>query len=167
MKEFFDCLDKDRNKLGYSKVRGSALLENEYNQGIEVYIVNDSKLLMTKRSSSKSHPNMWEVPGGCSILDESSIDTALREMKEELGITFIKDDLTLLDTSIYKKMFVDMYISNKYINIDEVVLEKEEVSEIKFVSNKELNKMINDKQVVESVVNRYNLIRNKLKMEDN
>ncbi len=162
MIEYFDCLDKDRNKLGYRKVRGSTLLENEYNQGIEVYIVNDSKLLMTKRSSSKSHPNMWEVPGGCSKTSESSMDTALREIQEEIGITFKEFDLTLLDTSLYKKMFVDMYFSNKKINIDEVILEKEEVSDIKFVSNSELDKMINDKQVVESVVDRYNLIKEKI-----
>ena len=29
MKEYFDVLDKNRNKLGYTKERGESLLDNE------------------------------------------------------------------------------------------------------------------------------------------
>lgn len=36
--EYFDVLDKNRNKKYYIKQRNSPLLEDEYNQGTEIYI---------------------------------------------------------------------------------------------------------------------------------
>lgn len=76
--EFFDVINKDRVSLGYTKQRSTALTENEYNQGIEIWIINNNSILLTKRSLNKSHPGKWEVPGGCSITGETSIETAIR-----------------------------------------------------------------------------------------
>lgn len=157
--ELFDVYDSNRKALGYTKVRGDKLLDNEHNMGIETWIINNHKLLMTKRSLEKSHPGMWEVPGGCSQAGESSIDTLTREMKEEINLD-IKDNYKLLDTVIYKKMFVDIYTSNIKVDLDKVSLQKEEVSDIKFFSKEEFLNMKDD--IVESVFNRYEVIKDRL-----
>jgi len=157
--ELFDVYDSNRNLLGYSKARGDKLLDNEYNMGIETWIINDHKLLMTKRSLEKSHPGKWEVPGGCSQIGESSIDTLTRELKEEVNID-IKDNYKLLDTVMYKKMFVDIYTSNIKVDLDKVSLQKEEVSDIKFFTKEEFLNMKDE--IVESVFNRYEVIKDKL-----
>ena len=107
--EFFDVVNKDRKPLGYTKQRGLKLEEYEYNVGVEIWIFNDNKLLITRRSLNKSHPLEWEVPGGCSKSGETSIDTIIRETKEEIGISINTDDCYLIDTTIYKKQFVDIY----------------------------------------------------------
>ena len=57
--EYFDVYDKNRIPLNYKKVRGEVLLENEFNTGVEVWITNDNKILMTKRSLLKSHHGQW------------------------------------------------------------------------------------------------------------
>ena len=64
--EYFDVLSKTRQKLNYIKSRESKFESNEYNQGSELWILNNNKLLITKRSMKKSHPGEWETPGGCS-----------------------------------------------------------------------------------------------------
>ena len=161
--EFFDVVDKNRKRLGYTKLRGEKLEENEYNVGVEIWIFNDKKLLMTRRSLNKSHPNEWEVPGGCSKKGETSIDTLTREIKEEIGISIKEDNYELLDTEIYKKQFVDIYKSNILINLDEIILQTDEVSDIKFVTKSEFLKMAENNEIVKSVYDRYGIIKNKLK----
>ena len=42
--ELFDVVDKNRNKLGYTKIRGEKLEDKEYNTGVEIWIINDNKL---------------------------------------------------------------------------------------------------------------------------
>ena len=162
--EYFDVLDKNRKPLGYTKKRGEELKENEYNTGIEIWIFNDKKLLLTQRSIEKSHPLEWEVPGGCSQKGETSIDTLEREVKEEIGVD-INNEYKLLGTELYKKQFVDMYKSNIKVDLSKVKLQAEEVSDIKFVTKEEFLEMAKNDKIVKSVYNRYNVIKNKLKKD--
>ena len=158
--ELFDVYDKNRNNLGYTKMRGETLLDNEYNVGVEIWIINDNKLLMTQRSINKSHSGKWEVPGGCSLTNETSIDTIKRELKEEVGIT-IKDYI-LLDTSIYKKQFVDIYTSNELINMNDIHLQESEVSAIEFITKKDFLGKARNHEIVDSVFQRYEIIKDKI-----
>ena len=56
--EYFDVVDKNRISLGYKKVRGETLKDNEFNVGVEMWIINDNSILMTRRSKNKSYPGM-------------------------------------------------------------------------------------------------------------
>lgn len=159
--EYYDVFDKNRNSLNYKKLRGSIMQDHEYNQGVEILIFNNNRLLITKRSLNKSHPLMWEVPGGCSQTCESSRDTLIREIKEEIGVD-LNNRFRLLDTQIYKKQFVDIYISDILIELDKVKLEKDEVCDIMLVTKNEFLEMINNNLIVPGVVNRFNNIKDKL-----
>ena len=163
--ERFDVLDKDRKHLGYTKVRGEKLDDNEYNVGIELWIFNNGKLLMTQRSMQKSHPGEWEVPGGCSQTNESSFDTLVREASEEIGLTVHKEDFELIDTQIYKKQFVDIYKSNIPVDLDKIILQDEEVSAVKFATKDEFLKMASNNEIVKSVYSRYENIAGKLEKD--
>jgi 8-oxo-dGTP pyrophosphatase MutT (NUDIX family) len=46
-------------------------------------------------------PNVWQLPGGGMKIGESSIDTARREMEEELGLTEQDYKLKLLSDTVY------------------------------------------------------------------
>ncbi len=161
--EIFDVYNVQRELLGYTKIRGSILEENEYNMGTEIWIFNNKKLLMSQRSLNKSHPGKWEVPGGCSQSGESSSNTLKRELKEELNIEITDSEFNLIDTVIYKKQFVDIYISNKPINIKNIKLQEEEIKDAKFVTKKEFIEMINNNEIVSSVYERYKKIEDKIK----
>ena len=152
--EYFDVLDRDRILQNYSKKRGTKLLMNEYNQGAEIYIVFNNKILVTQRSKTKSHPNMWEVPGGCSIKGETTRQTIVREIKEEIGLNLDENHLKLLNTSIYKNMFIDIFLYNDKIELDE-----EEVNDFRLVSKDEINTLIKENKMVTSVGERYNIVK--------
>ena len=163
--ETFDVIDRKRKFLGYTKHRGEQLEDDEYNVGIEAWIFNNKKLLMTRRSFRKSHPGEWEVPGGCSVSGENSTDTLIREISEEIGIVPDKANYELLDTVIYKKQFVDIYKSNKVIDLNEITLQEDEVCDVKYVTKNEFLKMASNGEIVKSVYNRYNIIKDKLKKD--
>ena len=85
--EYWDLYDKDRNKLNKKKARGSILKDDEYHLVINAWIKNENdEFLITQRAATKSHPLMWECTGGSALAGETSVDAALREIKEELGI---------------------------------------------------------------------------------
>lgn len=163
--EYFDVLDQNRISLNYKKLRGETLNPEEFNAGIEMWIVNNNSILMTQRSMNKSHPGQWEVPGGCCQAGESVIDTVKRELSEEIEIEFSQDEFKLIGTELYKKQFVDVFYSEKQIKLQETSLQTEEVKNIKFVSKKDFNKMKNNNEIVPSVLNRFNLFKTKLNLD--
>lgn len=160
--EYFDVVDINRKNLNYTKNRGDKLLDNEYNVGVELWCFNNKSLLLTQRSKNKSHPLKWEVPGGCSQARESSTDTLIREINEEIGAKLKDNEFIYLDTKLYKKQFVDIYKTDKKIDISNIELQEDEVCNIKFVNKKEFEKMIQNSQIVPSVINRYELIKDKI-----
>lgn len=82
-----------------------------------------------------------------------------REIKEEIGVN-LNDDFNLIDTQLRKQQFIDIYTTNQIIK--KVTLQKEEVSDYKFVTKDEFNKMINDNEIVPAIIDRYNMIKNRV-----
>ncbi len=152
--ELVDIYDKDRKPLGYTKVRGEELLDNEYIQGVELWNFYNKKLLLTQRAVNKSHPGEWEVPGGCSQASESSDDSINREILEEVGYK-LNNNYILIGSSLYKHNFVDLYKINIDIDINNCILQDEEVSGIKYVTKEEFLKLNSENKIVKSVFNRY------------
>ena len=70
----------------------------------------------------------------------------------------------MIATQLYKKQFVDIFRTQKKINIRDIKLQLEEVQDVKFVDKDEFYKMIENDEIVLSVLQRYNLIKNKLEL---
>ena len=72
-----------------------------------------NEILISKRAEDKkAYPLMWECNGGAIIVGETSLQGMLREIKEELGLTFKKNEAILF--KIIKKEYNDcLEIINK------------------------------------------------------
>lgn len=53
---------------------------------IAAVIKRDDRLLVCQRPPHKRHGGLWEFPGGKQETGESDLDTARRELHEELGV---------------------------------------------------------------------------------
>lgn len=86
--EKWDLYDRNRNIIG-EHIRGEELPDNGYHLVVHVWIKNSKgQYLIAQRSASrKQNPLMWECQGGSVLQGESSIQGAVREAKEEVGIT--------------------------------------------------------------------------------
>ena len=161
--EYFDVVDINRNKINKILPRGSKLNPNEFNVGIEVWITNSyNQLLLTQRSSLKSHPLQWECPGGCLISGETSKQAVIREIKEEIGLDISTENFKFITTSLYKYQFIDIYTIKIDIDSNKLCFQEDEVVDAKWVSISDFLVLHSKNQIVPSVYQRYNLIKEKL-----
>lgn len=62
------------------------------------YCTWEDKLLLVKRQPFKSQGNKWGVPGGKLELNESPLEAAIRETREEVGIHLPFDQVFKIKT---------------------------------------------------------------------
>lgn len=86
--EIWDLYDRDRRRTGKTHIRGELIPAGYYHLAVHVWIRNSKgEYLISKRSDGKkSYPGFWECTGGSALVGEESIDAALRECKEEVGV---------------------------------------------------------------------------------
>lgn len=98
----------------------------------------NKKILVSKRSSNKKYfPGFWEVVGGNLEFGEDFKDCVIREVKEEINCD-IKDLHHLHSRTMYLNDL--MYITVAYFGelIGEPVFNKEEISEIRWIGEDEI-----------------------------
>ena len=151
--EYIDIFDENNNPTGKIKEKVQAHEDGEFHRTAHVWVINDNnELLLQKRSASKkSHPNCWDISGAGHIrAGESVIDGAIRELKEELGVEAQEKDLqyiaTIKSTKNPKNMeFQYVYLLKCNKQIEEYIFQDGEVSKVKYVYYKELEKMVEDR----------------------
>lgn len=143
MPEYWDLYDNDRNPLKKIQKRGELLEEGTFHVVVSVWTVNqENKLLMTLRSAQKElYPNLWENTSGSVVHGETSLQAALRELKEETGIEASEDEITFLGTARKAASFVDIYLVQKVLDPNSIILQEGETIDYRWVSFSELEQM--------------------------
>ncbi len=154
MTEFFDILDEQGNKTGRTKARTDVHRDGDWHKAVHIWIVNDKdEVLLQRRSPNKdSYPNMWDISSaGHLTAGDDSLSGAVREIKEELGVGVQPSQLILIGTrkkaSRPSAMFInnefnDVYLLRLSLDLNKVVLQDEEVSEVKYIPILEFRNMI-------------------------
>lgn len=146
MKEYWDLYDKDRNKLDKVVARGDKLSDDEYHLVVNAWIKNsNNEFLITQRSENKAHPLMWECTGGSALLGETSIDAAIREIKEELGIGIDKSTGKFIGSTLryYPNCpdILDVWVFESNVKIDDVTIQEEEVNDVMWASAEKIKEL--------------------------
>ncbi len=140
--EFWDVYDENRVATGKTHVRGVPLAQGEYHLVADVWLVNeDQEILLTKRHPDKPYGLMWECTGGSVLAGETSVEGALRELSEEVGVRAEKEQLLLIHAIRQKERFVDTYITRQTVTIKNITIQQEEVVDAKFVTFEQLLEM--------------------------
>ena len=163
MSEYWDLYDADRKPLGRTIKRGDAFADGEYYVCCEIWIQNSrGQLLMTQRHPDKKAGGLWEFTGGGVLAGETTKQAAVRELEEELGVQVDESELSLLEVYQHRNYFMDIFVVKKDMDLATLVLQPEEVVDIKWVSHEELLQMIEEKKVVWSVGIRYGKYKEEL-----
>ena len=147
LNEIWDIYDIDRKVTGKFHRRGDELKPGEYRLVVHVCIFNSkNQLLIQKRQSNKKiFPGMWDLSaGGSALAGENSRVAIMREAKEELGIDIDLNNKMPRFTLNFDDGFDDYFMIKKDINIEDITIQEEEVSEVKWVFKEELIKMRNE-----------------------
>lgn len=123
--EIWDAYDKNENKLGLDIYRDQPVPEGVYHIVVEIYVFSaDGRVLITQRDEHKHYPLKWENTGGSILKGETPIQGAIRELKEETGITVSEEQLQLAYTDVCEpsriyKCFVAHVTGNEKIILQE------------------------------------------------
>ncbi|MCR4688945.1 MAG: NUDIX domain-containing protein [Saccharofermentans sp.] len=156
--EILDIVDINGEPTGKTVTREEAHLRGTRHRTSHVWILRRKEtvqVLLQKRSLNKeSYPGMWDISSAGHIpAGKDWVESALRELSEELGIEAKPEDLkeaglikVTADTTFHGKPFKDNQVSKVFILImdkDEscFTVQKEELSEVKWF---DLDKLIDD-----------------------
>lgn len=149
MKEMWDLYDKNRNILDRKVERGTKLSDDEYHLVTNAWIKNSkNEFLISRRSINKKNPLMWECTGGSVLMGENTYQGAIREVKEELGIDISLAPYTFIGsvTRYFKDCpdIVDVYIFDFDTELENIIKQDEEVSDVKWMTKEEVLDIYNN-----------------------
>ena len=148
MTELWDVYDENRVKTGRLHRRGEELGAGEWHLIVVVWIRRgDGRYLISRRAADKEpYPLYWENTGGAALAGDSSLDAALREAKEELGIDLdpAKGRLMYEHKRDKSRAFRDVWLFRQDIDIANVVFQQGETCDAKWASADEILSMIAD-----------------------
>lgn len=164
MDEIIDVLDeKTGKKTGQKISKKEAHKLGIWHGAIHIIIVDKehNKTLLQKRCAQKQlYPNTWDIAVGGHIgAGESDFISAQRELEEELGLNPAEYEIKFIE-KVQEKLNNNGVISNEHVSIfvvyadidvNNIVLQEEEVSEIKWCSKEELNDFIAKKVIIPHV----------------
>lgn len=143
--ELWDIYDIDRNKTGRIHRRGELLEKGDYHLVVHIWIRNSrGEFLITKRAPHKGWPNMWETTGGSALAGDDSLAAALREVKEETGLSLSPECGRILHSYTRRDSFVDVWLFEEDHDLCEVVLCENETTDKMFADAEKIRRMIAD-----------------------
>lgn len=144
--EILDLYDNNFNKLNKTIIRRvDDIPENTNIMMSYILIKNNDKYLLeqaTERNGFK-----WAIPGGHINNGEDGIQGLKRELKEELGLENI--NIKHIDTIKYpyNSYIFNVYLTEDIIDIKDLVLQSEEVLQVKWYNKKEILNLINNEKI--------------------
>ena len=154
--ELFDVIDSKGNPIGQIVSREKAHAEGIPHRTAHIWIIREKEgrvqILLQKRSQNKdSFPGKFDTSSAGHIqAGDEPLESALRELKEELGISAVPEQLHFAGTfpisfarEFHGKMFRDeeiafVYIFNEPVNTDELILQTEEVESVQWFDLEEV-----------------------------
>ena len=161
MFELRDLYDKNSNKTDKTYHKGDSIPNGYYPMVVMVVIRNSKgEFLMQKRVESKGGD--WGVTGGHPKSGETPSEGIITEVKEELGLDFSREKFIEYDSGCDGKDCYKMYFVNKDIDINDITIQKDELSEVKWFSMDELRHMVDIGDLNEDQIACFNKVCNYL-----
>lgn len=138
--EYLDLLDENGQPTGETVPRGTILSDDRNILAVHIYLQHsDGRYLIQQRSLNKKiWPGRWDTTSGAVSSGERSHDTAIREVKEELGLDVPPSSLRYLGRFFRHPAFWDVWYAKMDCAPERCILQEDEVSAVKLVTKAEL-----------------------------
>lgn len=144
MVEIWDAYDKNFCKIENVRlVRGEVIPEGIYHLVCEIIVKHiDGTYLLMQRDFKKHLGGMWELTaGGSALTNETPIECAIRELKEETGIESVDlKEIRRIVHEGHQSLFVE-YLCIVNCKKNSIILQEGETINYKWVAKDELLKM--------------------------
>lgn len=132
--------------VGQTYFVGDEIPKGLYHMVVMIAIENSAgEFLMQKRSPEKGEE--WAVTGGHQKKGETSIRCIINEVREELGVDISGDKIEEFDSGFDGHHCYKWYYVKKDFDIKELVIQKSELTDVKWFSKKALEMMIENREL--------------------
>ncbi len=158
--ELWDLYNENRELTGRDHIRGEKVPQGYYHLVVHVWIRNSKgEYLISQRSADRpTCPLMWECVGGSVLKGEDSLTGALRETKEEVGLTLSPEDGKLVYSVVGRVIngvrFTDILDVWLFEYDGPVSLEQattKEVAQTAWMTKKEIQALFDDGKLVHTL----------------
>lgn len=143
--ELLDIYDVHRRFTGRTVLRDAPIQKGDWLLIVHVCVFNQNgQILIQKRADSKDrYPGCWDLSaGGFAKSGENSVQAAIRELKEELGIALTADRLIFAHSEPFICVHDDIFILYTDISADSIIFQREEISAVKWADWNEVKTML-------------------------
>lgn len=146
MSELWDVYDLSGRLLERKIGRGENLRSGEYHLVVHIWIIDSHKRLLIQRriKPSGQHESHWFCTAGSAVSGETSVQAAVRETYEEIGICLQSRDFRLLKRLVSSDCFYDIWFAYWDGDIRTLKLDSAEVLSVKWTSIPDLKKMFSN-----------------------
>ena len=158
--EIWDLYDENRELLGKDHVRGEQLPIDGYHLVVHVWIRNSKgEYLIAQRSANRqTYPLMWECVDGSVIKGENSLQGALREVKEEVGVDLlpkkghvILSDIKKIEFGKVVNKIVDIWLFKYDGEVDLSNATTDEVAQVAWMNREQIKELFEHNMFVETL----------------
>lgn len=170
--EYLDIVDENGEPTGIVKERSLVHLDGDLHRTAHVWIVRDKEdsgveVLLQKRSQNKdSHPGCYDISSAGHIpAGDDYIESALRELQEELGIKAEEKELEFrecrrisYEAVFHGKPFRDNQLTHVFrlkrndIDISKLRIQEEEVESVMWMDYEECLKAVENNTILHCIV---------------
>ena len=156
MDEYIDIVTKEGLPTGKSALKSEIHLKGYFHNTAHVWLyTKQGEILLAERADSKSIcPLLWDVSVAGHVDASETIEhAAIREVKEEIGLDLIENNLHKIGVSecfqsypngIVDNEFHHTFISELNVEIKDLSLDKNEVEDVKLVNLHEFQNLIDN-----------------------
>lgn len=153
--ERIDIYDEHNHSIGITAMKSEAHAKGLWHRAVSIWMyTSKGELLLQLRATDKElYPNCWDISAAGHVgAGETVEEGALREIEEELGIKANINDLELIRIfpvshrykEITNKEFFYFYLYPFNVDPESLMLQQEEVQEVKFMHVEELEKALKE-----------------------
>ena len=158
--EIWDLYNENREPLGKDHIRGEQLPIDGYHLVVHVWIRNSKgEYLISQHSANRpTFPLVWECVDGSVVKGEDSLQGALREVKEEVGVDLLPEkgqvilsDMKKIEFGKVVNKIVDVWLFEYDGEVDLSNATTDEVAQVAWMNREQIKELFDANMFVETL----------------
>lgn len=130
---------------------------------VNIWVYNSrGQVLLTQRHPGIPFGLKWACTGGSAIAGEDTLTAAVRETREEIGLTVQPQELILAGQERRLHSFLDTFILCRDVGPEEIVMQPEEVVDFCWVGQSQYRRMEREGLLHPALKNFFTTYREKI-----